>query len=112
MYWPPGLPEPQSGNTFTTAETRLEHEGDLCLHQRVCDPNYCQGLTLTFTMTGAQFRVFESWFFHHLCDGISKFEVDWGNRHGWARFTGNVQAQLNGTLWNVSGEAMIDYAVP
>lgn len=112
MRWPDGLPEPQQGNTFTTAETRLEHEGDMRLIQRVIDPNYRQSLTLSFSMTETQYRVFESWLLHRLRDGVSRFEMDWGGRHGWARFTGNVQAQMNGTLWNVTGEAMIDYAVP
>ena len=110
MYWPPGLPEPQSGNTFITLEARLEHEGGIRPVQRVIDPNYRQSISLSFTMTEAQFRVFESWFFHSLCDGVSQFDVDWGGRHGWARFTGNVQARLNGENWSVSGEATIDYA--
>lgn len=109
-YWPPGLPDPQTGNSFETAETRLQHEGDICPVQRICDPNYCQNLTLTWTLTETEYRVFESWFFHRLCDGVSRFEVEWDNRHGWARFTGNVQAQLNGANWTVSGEARIDYA--
>lgn len=109
-YWPPGLPDPQTGNAFTTSETRLHTEGDLSPRCRIGDPNYRQTLSLSWSMTEDQFRVFESWFCYTLHDGVGCFDTRWNGRNGIARFTGVVQASLNGASWQLSGEAEIDYA--
>lgn len=109
-YWPPGLPDPMTGSTFTTAETRLQTEGDLSPRCRINDPNYRQTLSLSWTMTDDQFRVFESWFRYRLHDGVGCFDTFWNNKKGVARFTGVVHATLNGAHWQLTGEAEIDYA--
>lgn len=110
-YWPSGLPDPQFGNASTTAENRLQTEGEVAVRQRVIDPNYQQTLTVSWTMTEAQFRAFESWHFYWINDGISWFDMAWRGPEGRARFTGTVTARLNGVQWEVSGEVEMDYAV-
>lgn len=109
--WPAGLPDPQMGNAFTTAENRITTDGDIAKRERVIDPNYRCTVPLTWTMSERQFRVFEAWHRWHLNDGISAFEVHWNRRQGRARFTGSVACKLNGATWSVSGEAVIDYAI-
>ena len=109
-YWPPGLPDPKTGAAFTTAENRLMTEGAVSPRTRIVDPNYRQTLSLGWTMSETQYRVFESWHRHRLHDGISRFEVSWDNRQGLAQFTGPVQAQLSGAQWELTGEVLIDYA--
>ena len=110
-YWPPGFPDPQFGNASTTAESRLNSEGETAVRQRVIDPNYKQTLSVSWTMTEEQFRAFESWHEHRIHDGISWFEMEWTGLKGWARFTGTVSAHLNGIQWQLGGEVEVDYAV-
>lgn len=109
-YYPPGLPDPLNGSAFTTKETRITTEGELSPRTRITDPNYQQTLSLSWSMTEEQFRVFESWHRHRLHDGISCFDTQWNCQDGRARFTGPVQASLNGANWQLSGEVEIDYA--
>ena len=109
-YWPPALPDPQAGASFTTDEKRLTTDGDVAPRERVVDANYRQTVTLNWSMTEYQFRVFEAWHRWYLHDGISRFAVNWNGRSGWARFTGEVQCQLAGATWSVSAEVVIDYA--
>ena len=109
-YWPPALPDPQTGNAFTTAEKRITTDGEVAQRERVIDPNYRQTATLSWTFSEQQFRVFEAWHRWYLHDGISRFSVSWNDRRGWARFTGAIDCKLSGATWSVSGEAVIDYA--
>lgn len=111
IYWPPGLPDPQFGNTSTSAERRLQSDGDTAPRQRVINPNYRQTLSVSWTMTEAQFRAFESWYEYRIHDGISWFSMRWAGLEGRAQFAGNLNAKLNGDHWQVSGEAEIDYAL-
>ena len=110
-YYPPALPEPQLGNAFTTKENRLTTEGDIAPRTRILDANHRQTLSLTFILTEAEFRVFESWFRHRLFDGVAWFDMNWGGRAGRAHFTSEVTAQLSGIQWQISTEAQIDYSV-
>ena len=110
-YWPTELPEPMTGNSFTTSESRLESEGSIAPRQRIIDPNYRKLLSLSWNMTEHQYRLFESWHHHVIHDGVSRFQVNWSGQHGRARFTSPVQAQLAGSHWEVTGEAEIDYAL-
>jgi hypothetical protein len=110
IYWPPGLPDPQFGNTSTSAERRLQSEGDCAPRQRVVDPNHRHTLSLSWTMTEAEFRGFESWHFYRIHDGVSWFDVRWFDQDARARFTGTLSARLEGAQWQVTGEAEIDYA--
>ena len=77
IYWPPGFPDPQFGNASTTAEHRLQSEAEVAPRQRVIDPNYRQTLSVSWTMTEAQFRAFESWHEYRIYDGISWFGMAW-----------------------------------
>ena len=111
-YWPPGLPEPMLGGSFTTAENRLMTEGDIAPRQRIIDANYRQGFTASWVFSEEEYRVFEAWYHWTVYDGISWFDVTWQNRAGRAQFNGNVQASLKDVNWQVNGEVLIDYAVP
>lgn len=110
-YYPSALPEPAAGNTFTTAENRLTTEGDIAPINRILDKNHKQTLTLSWILTEQQFRIFESWHRWRLFDGVSRFDMSWGGRAGRARFTGVIEANLDGVNWSLSGEAEVDYAV-
>lgn len=110
-YYPAALPDPQTGSAFTTAEQRLTTEGDIAPRNRVVNPNHRQTLSLTWTLTEQQFRIFESWHRWRLHDGISRFDIDWNGRSGRARLIAPVQASLNGATWSLSSEAEIDYAI-
>ena len=110
-YWPAGFPDPQFGNTATTAENRLQSETEVIPRQRVIDPNYRQTLSVSWIMTERQFRAFESWYEYRIHDGVSWFDMNWTGQEGRARFTGNLSAQLNGEHWQLNGEAELNYAV-
>ena len=110
-YYPPALPDPLSGSTFETAEHRLTSEGDIAPRNRVINPNHRQTLSLTWTLTEHQFRIFEAWHRWRLHDGVSRFDIAWCARQGRARFIAPVQASLNGDSWSLSIEAEVDYAI-
>ncbi|MES9986192.1 MAG: hypothetical protein ABW115_22595 [Candidatus Thiodiazotropha sp. 6PLUC6] len=111
-YYPAALPEPELGGIFTTAEGRIESEGDISPRTRVINPNHRQTLQLNWILTEQQYRIFESWHRWRLHDGVSRFDVDWAGRSGRARFTAPVQASLNGRNWSLSSECEIDYGIP
>ena len=110
-YWPAGLPDPQFGNPGTSAEQRLQSEGEIAPRQRVVNPNYRQTLPVSWNLSEVQFRVLESWHEYRIHDGISWFDMDWTGLPGRARFNGNLSARLNGEHWQVSGEAELDHAI-
>lgn len=110
-YYPPALPNPLAGSSFETAEHRLTSEGDIAPRNRVINPNHRQTLSLTWTMTEQQFRIFEAWHRWRLHDGVSRFDINWCGRQGRARFIAPVQASLSGSTWSLSSEVEIDYAV-
>lgn len=110
-FYPSALPDPLNGSSFKTHEHRLITDGDIAPRSRLLNPNYRQIWSLTWTLTEKQFRVFEAWYRLRLHDGVSRFDVQWCNGAGQARFTAPVQASLNGNTWSLSSEVEIDYAI-
>lgn len=109
--YPSALPEPQLGSAFTTAENRLVTQGDVAQQNRIIDRNHRQTLSLSWTLTDDQFRIFEGWHRWYLHGGVSRFSVTWGGRDGIARILSPVAATLTALNWQVSTEVEIDYAV-
>lgn len=111
FYYPSALPDPLAGSTFETAEHRLTSEGNIAPRTRVINPNHRQTLSLTWTLTEKQFRIFEAWYRLRLHNGVSRFDVQWCNCAGQARFIAPVQADLNDNTWSLSSKVEINYAI-
>lgn len=110
-YWPAGLPEPQLGTAFETAQGRITSDGDVATRERITDPNYKQTTSATWLMSEPEFQVFKSWHFHIIHDGAAWFDVDWCDQPALARFVGGYSSSQSGLHRSVTAQMEIDYAV-
>lgn len=110
-YWPAGLPEPLMGAEFTTAQGRINSDGDVVVRERVTDPNYRHTLTAQWLMSEQEYQVFRAWYHHMLGDGASWFAIEWTGVSALAQFAEGYEATQNGLLRSVSAEVRVDYAI-
>ena len=110
-YWPVGLPEPLMGAEFTTAQGRINSDGDVCVSDRVTDPNYRYTLPAQWLMSEREYQVFKAWYHHILGDGAAWFAVEWTGIPALAQFAEKYEASQSGLLRSVNAEIRVDYAI-